>query len=180
MKTSTKYAVVAVLGIGTAGLSVAEERPYLGIQYGQLQTEDIQMPNQQTLKLNHLGLVVGANILPAIGLEAQYSTSLEDYDLGLGSTLATETLAAYAKLQTPTPVYVNSRIGVARVNYEQTGLFTQSKTHTSGIAYGLGAGLKLVDTASIEIGYTRLPDTEVQGQATHKNELVTMGINFHF
>lgn len=182
MNKTTARALLAFITAMVAGGSYAQETGYLGLQYGSFRTSDASQNNGDHESMDHIGVSIGANLLPTIGLEAQYTTNLSDKKVGSGSTLSSQTVGAYAKIQTPTPVYVNGRIGVARVDYDLDTPFSSTTESTSGVSYGVGVGIKLADTASIEAGYTRLPDLEEKGFAnpTIKNELVTVGVNLHF
>jgi len=182
MNKTTVRTVLAMMTIMVASGSYAQDAGYVGLQYGSFRTSDASQNNGDHESMDHIGVSVGANLLPTIGLEAQYSTNVSDKKLAAGTTLSSQTVGAYAKIQTPTPIYVNGRIGVARVDYDlDTPLFSRTES-TNGVSYGLGVGIKLADTASIEANYTRLPDLDDKSfsQQTIKNELLTVGINFHF
>lgn len=182
MNKTTARALLILTTAMMAGGSYAQEAGYLGLQYGSFRTSDASQNNGDHEDMDHIGVSLGASLLPTIGLEAQYTTSLSDKKIGAGSTLSSQTLGAYAKIQTPTPVYVNGRIGVARVDYDLDTPFSSRTESTNGVSYGVGLGVKLADTASIEGNYTRLPDLDDPGFSNRKikNELVTVGVNLHF
>ena len=182
MNKMTTRTLLMAMAMMITSVSYAQDAGYIGVQYGQFRTSDASQNNGDHEDMDHIGVSIGANLLPTISLEAQYTTNVNDKQLGAGSTLSSQVIGAYAKIQTPTPVYVNGRIGVARVDYElDTPLFNDTES-TDGLSYGVGVGIKLADTASIEANYTRLPDLEDQSfnNTDIKNELLTVGVNFHF
>jgi len=182
MNKTTASTLLAIMAVMVTSGSYAQDAGYIGVQYGSFRTSDASQNNGDHENMDHIGISIGANLLPTIGLEAQYSTNLNDKKVGVGTTLSSQVTGAYAKIQTPTPIYVNGRIGVARVDYELDTPFFSRAESTNGVSYGLGVGVKLADTASIEANYTRLPDLDDKSfsQRTIKNELLTVGINFHF
>lgn len=162
-------------------VSSADEQGYIGLQYGNMRSGAVNSSSDEHVDLDHAGISLGFKLAPMVGMEAQYTDTLKDEPVFFGE-LSTRTLAAYAKVQTPGPIYALGRLGVAQVDYDWQGTFVKTSERVSDLSYGAGVGFKLGDSASIEANYTRLPDLENLGgsNTTIKNELLTVGVNLNF
>jgi opacity protein-like surface antigen len=183
MKNYLRASICATLLVSSMASvsSYADEQGYVGLQYGNMRSAATNGSSSDHVDLDHAGISLGFKLAPMIGIEAQYTDTLKDESVFSGD-LSTRTLAAYAKVQTPGPVYATGRLGVAQVDYDWQGAFSKTSERTSDLAYGAGVGFKLGESASIEVNYTRLPDLENIGgfNTDIKNELVTAGVNLNF
>lgn len=172
---------LAIMSMLVPAVSSADEQGYVGLQYGNMRSGAVNGSSDEHVDIDHAGISLGLKLAPMIGFEAQYTDTLKDESLSYG-TLSTRTLGAYAKVQTPGPVYATGRLGVAQVDYDWRGTFTKTSERVSDLAYGGGIGFKMGDSASIEANYTRLPDLENVDafNTTIKNELLTVGVNLNF
>lgn len=168
--------VSALVALGSTPVFADNFTGYWGLNYGTVTTNHTDLGN--------LGVKAGVNVSPVAALEAEYTSTLNDENLNNGNKLSVDTSAVYAKIQSQGDFYVNGRIGVARVDFDQTTpLGYDRKSHVSGAAYGVGIGGKLAPNVNLELNYTRLPDLDASPTLSsddRKNEQVTVGVNLQF
>lgn len=170
-------AAITVLAATTSTTVFADNfTGYWGINYGTVSSHNTDLGN--------LGIKAGVNVSPVAALEAEYTSSLNDEHVSNGNKLSADTSAVYAKIQSQGDFYINGRIGVARVDFDQTTpLGYDRKNHVSGAAYGVGIGGKLAPNVNLELNYTRLPDLDASPTLSsddRKNEQVTVGVSLQY
>jgi len=128
------------------------EGGYVGLQYGNFQSEDADMGN--------LGITGGYKLGKHTAIEGQYTLSTNEQSLGYGANLGADTLAVYATYKSDGKVYVKGKAGIAKVKYTMDSDWFSASGRETGFSYGVGAGVNLSDRTRIELEYTKLPELE--------------------
>ena len=131
---------------------------YLGVQAGQLSIE-ADTSGSDPVEMDHIGFSFGGDINEHLGLEFAYTQTVSDEREGVerGST---NTLGLFLVGRTLNDAYFKGRVGYTVVNQEFDLVATSFDDNVYGIAYGLGAGIKLGKTLALEIEYTIFPETD--------------------
>lgn len=167
-----KLIAACVLAAATLPAAATAGEGFLGVQYGTFSSEDADMGN--------LGISGGMKINDNVAVEAMYTTTIQEEDLGGGDSLSVSGFGVFLKAQSPGDVYVNGRIGVSKIDYDidLTGSFGfKMAEDANGLTFGLGVGAKIADNASVELQYTKFPDLDLGG-VTFANDMIAVGLNF--
>ncbi len=193
----TKYIAIAVLSLAllipaTSNASrydFGDERSgallpgkvYLGVQVGQLSIE-ADTSGSDPVEMDHVGFTFGGDINSFLGLEFAYSQTVSDEREGVERG-ATNTMGLFLVGRTQgDDVYFKGRAGYTIVNQEFDLVSTSFDDNVYGIAYGLGAGIKVGDTLALEIEYTIFPETDEYDKlgsafgVDFDTEFVTLGL----
>jgi len=215
----TKYIAIAVLSLAllvpaTSNASrykfedshsgaLIPGKAYLGIKAGQLSIDGDLHEDLDPLGLDfpdlatdNLGFVFGGEINEYFSLEFSYTETVSEekkdlFKLGTDLKVSTDTIGLFLVAKTQGDVYIKGRVGYIRMNQKVSYSLLDFKENDNlyGIAAGLGVGMKIGKGTSLELEYTRFPDTEVFDSCELYfcvfeddilNELVTIGFVWSF
>jgi opacity protein-like surface antigen len=197
----TKYIAIAVLSLAllipaTSNASrytfddsrsgaVIPGKAYLGLKYGVFKTE--QTVGSYDVEMDNLGFVFGGEINEMLALEFDYSQTVSaDKEESGGSTAkqSVDTLGFFLVAKTSGDVYARGRVGYTRIEHDISFMGDSGSDNIYGIAYGIGAGMKVGKGAAIEIEYTVYPETDeffgVQVAGDIENEFLSLGFVWYF
>lgn len=192
----TKYIAIAVLSLAllipaTSNASrykfedsrsgaVIPGKAYLGVKYGVFKTE--QTVGSYEVEMDNLGFVFGGEINDIFALEFDYTQTVSaDKEESGGSTIrqSVDTLGLFLVAKSSGDIYARGRVGYTRIEHEIRFMGDGDTDSIYGLAYGIGAGIKVGKGAAFEIEYTVFPETDeyfgVQVEGDIENELLTVG-----
>ncbi len=192
----TKYIAIAVLSLvllipatSNAGRYSFDDsrsgalipgKVYLGVKYGVFKSEQNVGPKDKyDVEMDNLGFVFGGEISDILALEFDYSQTVSADKEESGGSIAkasVDSIGLFLVARTSGDVYVRGRVGYTRIELEISDF---GSDNIYGIAYGIGAGMKVGEGAAIEIEYTVFPETDeffgvpIEGEI--ENEFLTVG-----
>ena len=156
----------AVRDYGRSGLELTTD-VYLTVKYG-IFTLAIDVPEDGS-DVGNLGFVFGKGINDYLALEFEYNYNVvEDKNyLGDDAGLSMDAIGLFLAAKTMGDVYVKGRLGYMRVAHD-FGASTLTTTYSQlegtkniyGLAFGVGAGLKVAKGHTLELEYTLYPERE--------------------
>jgi opacity protein-like surface antigen len=156
-------------------------KAYLGLKYGVFTTE--QTVGSYEVDMDNMGFVFAGDINQYLALEFDYTQTVSaDKEEFLGSTAkqTVDTIGLFLVAKTRGKVYARGRLGYTRAEQQIRFMGASESDNIYGMAYGIGAGIKLGKEATLEIEYTVYPDTDeffgipVAGEI--ETEFVSIGI----
>lgn len=192
----TKYIAIAVLSLAllipatsnasrykfedSRSAEVFPGKAYLGLKFGVFNTE--QTVGSYDVEMDNLGFVFGGEINEFLALEFDYSQTVSADKTESGGSTAkqtVDTLGFFLAAKTEGDVYARGRVGYTRIEHNISFMGDSESDNIYGIAYGIGAGMKVGKGAVIEIEYTVFPETDeffgVQVAGDIENEFLTLG-----
>jgi len=155
-------------------------KAYLGVKYGVFKTEQTVGPYE--VEMDNLGFVFGGEINEILALEFEYTQTVSaDKEESGGSTAkqTVDTLGFFLVAKSKGDVYARGRVGYTRIEHEIRFMGEGDSDNIYGVAYGIGAGMKIGKGAAIEIEYTVYPETDeffgIQVAGDIENEFLTLG-----
>jgi opacity protein-like surface antigen len=160
-------------------------KAYLGVKYGVFKTE--QTVGSYEVEMDNLGFVFGGEINEILALEFEYTQTVSaDKEESGGSTAkqTVDTLGFFLVAKSKGDVYARGRVGYTRIEHEIRFMGEGDSDNIYGVAYGIGAGMKIGKGAAIEIEYTVYPETDeffgIQVAGDIENEFLTLGFAWFF
>jgi len=200
----TKYIAIAVLSLAllipaTSNASryqfedsrsgaLIPGKAYLGVKYGVFKSEQNVGPSDKyDVEMDNLGFVFGGEINDILALEFDYSQTVSaDKEESMGSTAraSVDSIGLFLVAKSRGDVYVRGRVGYTRIEIELSFMGDSESDNIYGLAYGIGAGIKVGKGAAVEIEYTVFPETDeffgvpIAGEI--ENEFLTVGFVWFF
>ena len=155
-------------------------KAYLGVKYGVFKTEQTVGPYE--VEMDNLGFVFGGEINEILALEFEYTQTVSADKEEFGGSTAkqtVDTLGFFLVAKSKGDVYARGRVGYTRIEHEIRFMGEGDSDNIYGVAYGIGAGMKIGKGAAIEIEYTVYPETDeffgIQVAGDIENEFLTLG-----
>jgi len=197
----TKYIAIAVLSLAllipatshasrykfedSRSEALIPGKAYLGVKYGVFKSEQNVGPKDRyDVEMDNLGFVFGGEINDILALEFDYSQTVSaDKEESGGSTskASVDSIGLFLVAKSRGDVYVRGRVGYTKIEIDISDFGTD---RIYGLAYGIGAGIKVGKGAAFEIEYTVFPETDeffgvpIAGEI--ENEFLTVGFVWFF
>ncbi|MCP4300378.1 MAG: porin family protein [Gammaproteobacteria bacterium] len=175
--------VFLLLGYFSPGAYAEEpgERKYAGVFYGIVDSGD------GDVEAGNLGLVIGGYVKSGLGVELIFSDTIneDDKENNLGKVrYKSQVWGLLGSYRFGDKVYGLVKAGYTflDVSGRITGLSSE-KWEEEGLSYGIGAGVKVGRSGTIELNYLVLPDVTdriLNTDVEFENELISLGYNWNF
>ena len=165
---------------------------YLGAHYGQ-QKIDLESDFGNTnAKFGLVGVNLGYQLSPFLGIEARFAQGIEDEDLFSGLDAARFELDRHMALVAKGTLHLGQTLSVFgtagygetryALAYEVLGADGRETNTEKGVQYGAGVALNLTNSLSVVAEYTRLPKLEEEDEGLFKSDvsLMTLGLQYRF
>lgn len=168
MKTLTRLNLIAItIVFFLASAAVAEASLYIGLKAG-VMASDISALDDAT----NGGLLVGYSFGP-FALEAEYTGPISEGDIqGFSSgEWDVDTLALYAVVRTPGPIYFKGKLGVLNEDAKVSLSSISGPGSDTGASIGAGLGVSIPLIGNIEAEYTIIEEDF---------NFISIGFNYNF
>lgn len=170
-------ALILLSFVASVTAAETEQQNYVGILYGQVESEDVETGN--------IGFVLGSTLEQGFGFEVFYTTTIDEDEISSGpvkADISTDTYGILATYKFGNKVYFKVKGGYAVVDLEfDFDGFGSIDDDTSDFAYGVAVGAQF-DTGSLELNYLVLPEfDEFQGlDVDAEVDMISIGYNWDF
>lgn len=188
-----KYLSVLVIAACSTAVTAADSPFYVGAQISATELKESEAGNSASFDFTTLSALAGYHFTPYIAAEVRLGTGVkgESYrELDYSEKLSVE-MQSMLLLKGTVPVTdIISLYGVAgyastKFKYQEraTG-FSFSDTETlDGLAWGIGAGVKITPRLTATLEYLQLPDEKFSDGPYNyklKTNNLTLGLNYQF
>jgi opacity protein-like surface antigen len=181
--------VFLLLGYFSSGAYAAElgEQKYVGVFYGEVDTEVDSGAGDADIENGNLGFVIGGQIESGPGIEFFYSDTIDEdetktnlgkirYDSQVWGLLGTYRFGdKYYALLKAGYTFIDLKAKLSGVPSE--------KLNEDGLSYGIGFGIEVGKNGAVELNYLVLPEVtdRILGlDVEFDNELTSLGYNWYF